>query len=286
LLFYSCGNSGDNGKARKKDINLYAESMYEARREITDKDMNLYIYIENLSGKDYGIEYSDIILEVRKGIRWQKVDNLHMSEGSSLVSAWTNWPHHLFLRESLPVGRYRIRIPVQVLRVRGTVEVSCEFYVITHGDAQEPKWDKLRLIPSIYDASEQSTDVKLIAENPVLNKNNRVLDTTVTSDKEYRYGSEFRVEVLLENKWYRVPFAGSWGFTLDLAISEAGTKNFPFDIVPMCGILPVGQYRIIKEFNNEFAVVEFTVEETLEEIVEWQYAVRAAFYAALELYLF
>ena len=45
--------SETSAPARPEDIVLYVESMYEARRVVTDADTMLGIYIENLSGKEY-----------------------------------------------------------------------------------------------------------------------------------------------------------------------------------------------------------------------------------------
>jgi hypothetical protein len=68
LLCSACEKpeSETTGKAKKEDIIFYAQSVYEARREITDRDIWFGMYIENLSGKTYIIEREEFVLEMKQ----------------------------------------------------------------------------------------------------------------------------------------------------------------------------------------------------------------------------
>ena len=288
--------SETTGKAREEDIVLYARSIYEARRDITDKDVTFYVAVENISGKSYSIENEREkkdtwpVLEIQKNNKdnkWGKIEYPHINAG--LVSGWTTDYNEVFLYEPLSAGHYRIRIPMQVFknpesteREPGYIEVICEFDVIAYSYAPEPKWEISRLMPSPYETSEQSTGIKMTAVNPVLNKNNTKLELTLTAYNIYEYGEPYQVEILIDDKWYCVPFSnGGFNMLAYMITPEDSEKTFNCNPVFACGILPAGQYRITKEFDlwermpegeerwsdvfvaKEFAFAEFTVEEML-----------------------
>ena len=278
--------SETTGKARKEDIILCVQSLYEARREITDNDALLCMYLENLSGKQYVIEQEEVILEMKQIGKWQKINYQHVNAG--LISGWENNRNEIFLDGPLKAEHYRIRLPIHVFDIPrvsyagqpGSVELAYEFDVIAHKDAPEPKWEISRLGLSPYDTSKQSTGVVMSLANPVVDKNNTELEITITADKYYTYGEYDMVEVLLEGKWYRVPPGGGF-LAIGYSIGYDGRTSaaYPFDPVLFCGVLPKGQYRLIKEFDlceypqeerheviaKEFAAVEFTVSEMLEK---------------------
>jgi hypothetical protein len=284
--------SETTGKARKEDIVLSVQSLYEARRDITDKDTLFVMYIENLSGKEYCIdneqEKNPPVLEMKQNGKWVKIEYRHVNAG--LTFGWMTDRSEFFLDEPLAAGHYRIKTPMQVFikpgstqREPGYIEIICEFEVIAYENAPEPKWEVSRLKKSPYDASKQSTGVTMSLTNPVLNKDNTDIEITLTADKLYNYSEPYEVEVLLDGNWYRVPFAHGVfiqpQYTIDPKISEHSKLRFPCDVASKCGILPAGQYRIIKEFTipdnspggvylaKEFAIADFTVEETLEKII-------------------
>jgi len=127
----------------------------------------------------------------------------------------------------------------------------------------------------------------------VLNKDNTELEITLTADKLYNYGEPYEVEVLLDGKWYRAPFSSGAFiqplYTIDPNNSRFSRTNFSCNPVFACGILPAGQYRIVKEFtvpdtsqtsiylSKEFAKAEFTVEETLGSEDKWIETMRESY---------
>ena len=289
--------SETTGKAREEDIVLYAKSIYEARRDITDKDITFYVAVENTSGKSYCIdneqEKNPPVLETKQNGKWKKVEYPHINTG--LISGWSTNMNEIFLYEPLTAGNYRLRIPMQVFKNPGTterepgyIEVVCEFDVIAYENAPEPKWEISRLRPSPYETSKPSAGLKMSAVNPVLNKDNTELELTLTADNIYSYGEPYEVEFLLDGNWYCVPFAnGAFVMPAYTITPEDSGRTFNCYPVFACGVLPAGQYRIAKEFNllermpegswadvlvaNEYAFAEFTVEEMLgteEERIE------------------
>jgi len=285
--------SETTGNARKEDIVLSMQSVYEARREITDKDIWFCVFVENLSGKEYCIdneqEKNPPILEIKQNSKWEKVDYRHINAG--VAEGWQININQIFLDELLTAGHYRIRIPMRVFKEPGSIEkqpgyieINCEFDIIAHIDIPEPKWEISRLKQSDYDSSKQSTGIRMSAPNPVLNKENTQLEIMLEVDNYYEYGTPYEVEVLLDGNWYNVPFMGGMGWAMPaflLKPNDENTRNYIYENpVRDCGVLPKGQYRIIKEFDlreppvppaewggnriaKEFAIVEFTVEETL-----------------------
>lgn len=272
--------SETTGKARKEDIILTVSSPYEARRDITDRDSWFCMFAENLSGKLYYTDTGTPILEMKNNGKWETIDYYHANVG--LLSGWILNRYEVFFKEFPMPGHYRIRVPMYT-DDRSEIEAECEFDILAYEDAPEPEWEVSRLIPSPYDASKQSTGIIMSVANPVLNENNTDLDITLTADKLYTYGESYKTEVLLDGKWYRVPFAnGIFNqpmYIVDQTDNEYSRRNFSCSPLDTCGILPVGQYRIIKEFTvsefdssedtytviaHEFAIAEFTLENLFE----------------------
>jgi hypothetical protein len=120
-------------------------------------------------------------------------------------------------------------------------------------------------------------------KSTVLNSRNTELEFVVKADNHYSYGDPYEIEVLLDGKWYGVPFAheffNSIGYMVVPNVKE-GYHTHSCNPVSACGILPAGQYRMIKEFDlcdpnelwgsppitlaKEFAVAEFIVEVALD----------------------
>ena len=276
--------SETKGRPRMSDIIVTVESINEARRCITDRDDMISIVIENISGKNYFPK--DLILEMKKYGIWQKIDYPHANLG--LISPWQVNTNEIFLNEHLKAGKYRIRLSMNVnmlsqdIREPDDIEIKCEFTVLSDKDAPKPEWKPERLQLSPYDAAKQSTGIIMTLTNPVFNQSNTELEIILTAENSYFYGSTFQIEVLIDEKWYYVPFVNATGFSAVGCGVEPNSQNPTHKIlcnpVRFCGILPVGHYRMIKEFSllgldtpeghriylaNEFAIVEFSVEETL-----------------------
>ena len=270
--------SETTGKARREDIVLHVASPYEARRSITDIDIWFAVFVENLSGKSYIAEPEDVVLEMRQGNRWREIDFDHANVG--MLSAWTSDTKVIFLNEPLAAGRYRIRLQAHTFDVQDyNVTLEHEFDVIAYEYASEPKWDISRLRRSRHDAANQSAGIRISSANPVLDRDNPTLEVLFSADRYYSYGVPYEVEVLLDGMWYRVPFVPTTMFALiGLSIRPNEEHVATYNPVDSVGILPAGQYRIVKEFTefyqredysrefiaSEIAMVEFTVQETLE----------------------
>ena len=272
------------GKAHKEDIVFYIESLYEARRNVTDRDIWFGAYVENLSGKKYAIDHEEEknppILEIKQNGKWKTIAYKHINAG--MIVGWSGGANAVFLDEPLAAGHYRMRLPIYAFEYPDDIiELAYEFDVIAHEAAPEPNWDISRLKLSKYEKTRQSTGVVMSFVDPVLNKNNTKLEMIVTvDDNVYTYGASYEVEVLLEGRWYQVPFGGSGGFSLVAQnIGPNAETHEVCDPVHGCGVLPKGRYRIIKDFeiqqyppdesqervvsDKEYVMAEFEVAETL-----------------------
>jgi len=187
----------------------------------------------------------------------------------------------LYLNEPLKAGDYRITLVMNVLNSVDTIEPSCEFTVIKHSDLPLLQWDISQLYPSLYKDAEQSTDVIMSFANPILDRENITFDLLIASDEKYSYGSQYEIDVLLDGMWYSVPFLSDiWWESRNIILNpDTGKTEHVQPVTPLhnVGILPAGQYRIVKEFDrvefsngyviplsSEFAIAEFTVTELLE----------------------
>jgi hypothetical protein len=119
--------------------------------------------------------------------------------------------------------------------------------------------------------------------NPALNKVNKEFEYILTADNYYSYGEPFGIEVLLDGLWYCVPLAHDTFISIGYSIDESTElKDRTYTLTPVfaAGILPAGQYRLVKSFDlvgpdvtewggpvylkKEIVIAEFTVEETIE----------------------
>jgi len=293
LLFISaCGNQPETA-------NIYAGALYEARRVITDKDIWFGVFFGIPSDEKYIIEREEIFLEKRENGRWKNVDYPHANTG--LFSGETGISE-IFLYKPLEAGRYRVRMTKHIFDVprvthagrRGGTKLSCEFDVIAHEAAPEPAWEISRLNISPHEIF--SADIKISVSNPVLDRDNMELELLLTTDKAYTYGEPYEVEVLLDGQWYQAPFAPGMfnlpAYTINPPVENKRAACCPLDAVVRSGVLPAGQYRIIKEFElreyspdgvllsrseKEFAMAEFIVKEILSSEDDYIEMMRGAF---------
>ena len=272
--------SETTGRARREDIVFYAASLYEARRNITDRDIRFGLFIENLSDRAYIIErrrMDCIVLEMKHGGEWINIEYRHINAG--MIKGLSKNINKVFLNGPLAAGRYRIRFQMRVFDIPGNIDLQYEFDVIAHEDAPEPKWDISRLEPSPRDASDQSAGVRMSITNPVLDRDNTTLEILLSADRHYTYGDIYEAEVLLEGKWYTVPFVSRESHLVAYNIWPDAGAAVSHNVVYRIGVVPAGQYRLIKTFDilepaptggrynvrvREIAMAEFTVRETLE----------------------
>ena len=281
LAYFWVINPGDvhppeaetSGLARIEDIIFNVGASFEARRVITDRDETVDMLITNTSGKKY--VSTKAILEKLQNGEWEYVEYTYSNLG--LVSGWQTTTSRFYLNKQLEAGEYRIILSLNLLGTASGVEPVYTFSVIPYNKAPKPDWDISRLTTSRIDDSNLSTDVKITVANSILNKANSKLDLTVTVNKLYGFGDPYSIEVLIAGKWYSIPLNISFNSSLYTTDSTINITCYPAGDV---GVLPTGQYRIIKEFNlfdeawetspssvyltKKCAMVEFTVEETLE----------------------
>ena len=118
---------------------------------------------------------------------------------------------------------------------------------------------------SIYNASEQSSDVSMKAKEYFLNTKAESVPFTITnhSDKDYTYGIEPILEVESDGEWYSIPpnEDAAWdgiGYILQ-ANSE---REDILDVKNFYGKLAEGHYRVVKSMfsdEEEFAIAEFEI---------------------------
>jgi len=268
-----------SGTARPEDITFFVDSLYEARRVITDADTMLAMNIENLSGRQYVT--SRAFLEMKQGGRWVAVVYQHANLG--LLQSWMKVRNTLFLEEPLTAGDYRLRLAMSVFGTQYEIESEYEFTVHHNNEVDEPEWEISRLRVSPYDTAQQNTGVTITLGSAILNKSKMELESVLASDNHYSYGGPFGIEVLLDGIWYSVPFANgafnSMGYSID-PDTEISNRSHIINPVLAVGIMPAGHYRLIKTFDlvspdttdwggpiylaKETVFAEFIVEETLE----------------------
>ena len=265
------------GQARLEDIIFLVESPSAARRTITDRDGIISVKFENLSGRQYSGSGSQIALELRIGNRWVNADWYieSVAKWEFGVFEWMVYHINIPLNEPLPAGEYRLLLELGRLYAPGeelsddTIELEYEFSVVRFEDAP-PEWDASLLFLSSYDAADQISSLSLAA---ALNAENSRLELSFTTDRNHSFGEDYELDVLLDGKWYRVPYAeGDFTALAYSTDSYTNQDSVGFSVSPARdhGVLPAGQYRLIMYFSavaprsQGFAIAEFEVEDTLD----------------------
>ena len=284
LFCASCGARAADPAAG--DIYIRVESPYEARRVITDRDVQLSLVIGNISGVNYVAD--EAALEKKNGTRWESAQYRHANLG--MINGYsTSQGNLIFLNGPLAVGDYRLRLTVSVLTTvrdgtrgsRAPFEPACEFTVTAYGEAQAPAWDASRLGISLYDEYVTPPSIPMSFSNPVLTNANPELGYSISANDIYYYDENYRADVLIDGTWYDVPFINRIVHAILLVYNPGDAGNGDrHECKPEpasgCGILPAGTYRIVKEFDlggyrgspqfirTEYAVAEFRADETIE----------------------
>ena len=264
--------SETTGYARLEDINLTVIASNAVQRQVTDADKRIIFRIENISGKRYLT--TAVILDKCNDGEWERIPFAHANFG--LQFGWTHWSNAIFLHEPLEPGDYRVMLIMNVFNSTGDIFPQHIFSVISADEAPEPVWDATQLIPSRITGI--STSVTMTIENNIITRENPELEIVLDADRPYTYGYPYDIEVKLDDEWFQVPFASvsfhDWGFGID-ENTPLEHRTIQRSFLGAIGIVPPGQYRIIKEFcvwednflltlvAREFAAAEFTVTEVL-----------------------
>ena len=86
------------------------------------------------------------------------------------------------------------------------------------------------------------------------------------TSQQYTYGTEYRLEVCLDDQWYELPPEEDLYFTsLGVLLQPDGINSENIAPDQYYSPLPAGRYRIVKEFYGEdgeiTAAAEFSIEE-------------------------
>ena len=275
--------SETSGPARVSDIVLRAVPFSAVQSVITDRDMNFFIFIENLSAKRYQALAASIERKSKDG--WDFVRFEHANLG--LISGGESRENQLFLSEPLTAGEYRLKVTMKAFDYASEERIKPERkFVVLAFDNIQLQWDPAQLRLSEYDESKMNADVTITITNPVLNKGNTNLEYIVAANNHhYSFGEPYEVDVLLDGKWYNVPLANRAFTAIGYSVAPdmpTADRTRSCDPLSSCARLPVGQYRVVKEFYRydpraqarfespvrysvkEYASAEFTVEELLE----------------------
>lgn len=126
--------------------------------------------------------------------------------------------------------------------------------------------DISKLNKSIYDSSEQSTDVTLLVEekNITTKTENITLIYTNLSEKEFMYGEEPLLEIEINGIWYVVPSLEDvpW-HAIGYVLSPSDSREYIFSIKKYYSQLNEGNYRIVKTLNSKsgpiFVIANFEI---------------------------
>lgn len=82
-----------------------------------------------------------------------------------------------------------------------------------------------------------------------------------TNDSPYTYGEWYKIEKEENGKWYDVETViDEYGFnSIGYLVNENNEVKFDMNWEWLYGELPQGNYRILKEVNNQYISVEFTI---------------------------
>jgi hypothetical protein len=124
-----------------------------------------------------------------------------------------------------------------------------------------------KLKKSIYDASQQNTDVifSVKEESVTPTTDSITLIYNNTSNKEYTYGKELHLEVKVNDVWYVVRTLENIAWEdIGYLLPPNQTKEGKFSLISNYGILNTGNYRIIKTLysNGEkiLSIAEFKMQ--------------------------
>lgn len=236
--------SDASGFARLGDIVFRVESLFEARRVITDRDIYLSMFIKNLSGKQYDV--TSVTLETKRGGKWDNV--VYQSANKGRILAKSTESQMLFLDGPLAAGEYRLRLSMHTEKGEG-ITPEYEFAVMPYEDAPKPAWDISRLELSRFPEASPDQGVQMLLTNPVLSQDNTNLEIIITANNNYFFGQDFSAEVWLNNNWYTIPLAFIWWTSEALVVDPAFARTHSCNPIARFGILPAGDYRLIKSLD-------------------------------------
>lgn len=66
------------------------------------------------------------------------------------------------------------------------------------------------------------------------------------SNQEYGYGTDFKLEINLENEWYEIPFVSGEFIDIGIILDKYKENTETIDLSKYFSNLPEGNYRIVK----------------------------------------
>lgn len=243
------------GEADERDINLSVIPRFPAMKQLTDKDYEYNLYssmaykLINKSGKTYYMrEDEQPILEKNSNGVLEELELLFINGGN--IEGWSENIETFTTDYQLPAGSYRLTIPMRA-DGKKMIYPYCDFEVVPEALALAPSLDKDTLEKSTADESELNTDVRINLKNNTITKTDRILESSITSEIECSTGAYYAVEAYIDDGWYEIPEMTGW-VAIGIIINEGETEDtcFNYDPLGICGRLPPGRYRIVKEFNS------------------------------------
>lgn len=71
-----------------------------------------------------------------------------------------------------------------------------------------------------------------------------------TSNQEYCYGVDFKLEINLDDEWYEVPFTSGEFIDIGIILDKNAEREETIDLSKYFSNLPEGTYRIVKTFYS------------------------------------
>lgn len=89
-----------------------------------------------------------------------------------------------------------------------------------------------------------------------------------TNKNPYTYGEWYKIEKQINDKWYEVKTTTDdyWFNAMEYLVDKNNEVKFVIDWEWLYGELPLGNYRILKQVNNQFISIEFDISPTSKKI--------------------
>ncbi len=102
-------------------------------------------------------------------------------------------------------------------------------------------------------------NVSIKIKDDTLTKTSATIIITDKSNKDYNYDEWFRIDKKENNKWKELETISSNWIDLPVYKIENNTLEMNQDWTNIYGSLKKGNYRLVKEVNDKYISVEFTI---------------------------